>query len=528
MTSGGSPDPGAVAAGSARPDAGQGVSPPPAGRARTLLRGTSWQLAAQLAPLVVNLALTPFVILKLGAVAYGLFLITSTLTQFIAQFDGGIGRSATRYFALYAGQDDRVATTRLLCSLLVCIVAITSVTLSLAFAAAAPLVDFFHAPPELYDDTTLLLRVMIVLLGVSLSRGLFASVLNAHQRFGVSAATLLLGYAVYAIGIVWTLNLGMGLRGLAYVFVAQQVVGTLLIIPSSLRHLSRAGVGFISRAELRAFWAMSLRVQASGLLGMVGWQGSMLIVGRLAPAQVSTFGPGSTFAQQLQQIPLNAMGPIQAMLGRAVGADGAEQTRPLMERLQRIWVLTMCGWVGVGAPAAYFGVNVWLPLPGVGAGIVAATMLASYLLALISSVLTTWAMLLHRPEYDMWASLITVTLMLGLSGLLVPSLGAYGVALAAVVGQGASLTYRLAMIPRLPVPVRSPLREVPWVATLVCAALSFASVGGMSALIDHHVLPRGGVGLLLCGLAAAPVLVLYLSVTVGLRRAVALLRGRAV
>ena len=38
--------------------------------ARTLLRGTSWSAAAQLIPLVVNLAMTPWVIHGLGAGSY--------------------------------------------------------------------------------------------------------------------------------------------------------------------------------------------------------------------------------------------------------------------------------------------------------------------------------------------------------------------------------------------------------------------------------------------------------------------------
>ncbi|MBW3084577.1 hypothetical protein KEM60_00765 [Austwickia sp. TVS 96-490-7B] len=497
---------------------------PPTHLGRVLLQGASWQLLAQLAPLIVNLALTPFVISHLGLVAYGLFLVTSTLTQFLAQFDGGISRSASRYFAVFAGQGDKVATTRLVVTLMCCVAVFTTFVMGLAFIFADQLVAFFHAPPDLAEDTVFLLRVLTVIVGLALARSLFFSVLNAYQKYALTCGTMLLGYVIYAVGMWSTLTHGMGLRGVAYVFIVQQVFATVTLVPAAMPMLSADGLGFVSRRELAEFFSFAWKVQVSGLLNLVGLEAVTLIVARVAPADVPVFGPGSTFAQQLRVIPLNAISPIQSVTGRAIGRDGADATVPMFSRVQRIWVVLICGWVAVGAPAAYFGVNVWLPLPGHTAGLVTATLLLAHLFKLLPELQNQWAMLMHCPEFEMRAGLITTVLVLSGSLLLAPHYGAMGVAWATVVAQFAAFCYRMSVNRKLPVQVPSPLCSIPWVASVVSAVGSFLAVGAMSWLIGQHYLPRGGLGIVLCGLAAAPVLLIYLSVTVGLRQALSVIR----
>ncbi|MFK5690601.1 lipopolysaccharide biosynthesis protein [Ornithinimicrobium sp. LYQ92] len=490
------------------------VTPQPSLAGR-LIRGSSWRILAQIMPLFVNLALTPFVITTLGRTGYGLWLVTSTVTQLIATFDGGIGRSAQYYFALHAGTDDRRSITRLLVTLSVAAIAVSGLFLVPAFILAADIARFFQAPPELLDDTTFLLRVLLVLVAAGLLRNLFAAALHAYERFAISSVSSLLSYAVYAAGMLWVLSAGMGLRGVAYAFIAQQVVATLTIVPPSLRHLSWRGVGFVSWARLLEVGKVSWRVQVSGLLTIASMQGVLLIVGRLRPGQVPDFGPGNTFAQQLRLIPMNGVAPIQAMLGRSVGSIGPAAAAPEMTHVQRIWVRAVTGWVVVGAPAAYVGVNVWLPLEGELAGQVAAIMLVAQWLALLPQVLLQWLLLLGRAQYEMWSSALTVLLLAVVSLILVPQVGAIGAAVGAVVGQFGGLMLLLWISRRLEVPVPSAWSAVPWWQAVVAGSCSAAAVWVMQMLIQDGPLPSGGLGLLLCGAAAGPALLLFVVLTWG-------------
>lgn len=508
------------------PELDPAAPPAPRSRASRLIRGSSWRVLAQLAPLFVNLALTPYVITTLGRVGYGLWLVASTLTQFIAHFDGGIGRSAQHYFAVLVGRDDPVGVTRLLTTLSLIVVCLGGVLLVPTSLFAPAIASFFSAPPEYADDTVFLLRVLLVLVGVGLLRNLFAAALHAHERFGLTSVSTLVSYVAYAAGMFLVLENGLGLRGVAYAFIAQHVVATFFIIPPALTHLTRRGVGLVPRAQLVDFARVSWRVQVSGIFSIASLQGVILVVGRLRPAQVPDFGPGATFAQQLKLIPMNGVAPIQAMLGRSVGVRGAVDAAAEFTQIQRMWVAAVSGWTVVGAPAAYIGVNVWLPLEGHLAGQVAAIMLVAHLLALLPQVLLQWLLLVERPQHEMWSSGLTVLVLVGLSLVLVPLVGALGAAIAAAVGQAVGLVLLLRAARGLEVRVPSPWSCVPWWQMLIAGALSAVSVWAISLPIDSAQLPAGGLGLLLCGAAAAPAMLLYTVLVWGPRKVGQAIRGR--
>ena len=79
---------------------------------RGVARGFSWGTAGQLIGVAGNLVLTPFIIHGLGVERYGIFVLVVTLTGMLTSFDGGVMGAAARYFAVYAGTDDRRSTTQ--------------------------------------------------------------------------------------------------------------------------------------------------------------------------------------------------------------------------------------------------------------------------------------------------------------------------------------------------------------------------------------------------------------------------------
>lgn len=498
----------------------------PDGRIKRLVGGAGWQTLAQVAPLFVNLLLTPFVITHLGRELYALWIVTSTFVQFMAQFDGGIGRSALRYFTLLAAEQDRRGMASHLVTLLIGIIGVTAITL-LPFYFLAPVVaDFFHAPAEQLGPVQCLLQVLVFMVGLSLARNLFASVLLAHHRFAYNAINLLIGYAVYAVGMWYVVGQGLGLVGIAYVYIAQQVAATLLIVPASLRHLDFRGLRLLRRSQIRDFVRFAVKLQASGILSMLSAQGVTLIVARLAPGQVADFTPGATFAQQLRTLPMNALVPAQSTLGHALVAEPGRAPE-VFRRIQRLWVVLVCGWVAVGAPATYVGVNVWLPLGGDLAGRIAATLLVGHLLALLPLVLTSWAMLQGFPEVEMWGNVVTVAVTLACAFVLVGPLGAWGVALGVPLAQACGLATMLVLVRRrLEVTPHSPLTCIPVVATLAAALAASLAAWGMHTLVELGHVPRGALGLVACGLPAGVVLVAYFGATLGLRRSLGLIRQR--
>lgn len=478
--------------------------------ARTLLKGTSWSTLAQVIPLIVNLAMTPWVIHGLGAGRYSVFLLVTTLVAMLGALDGGIGQSALRFFTIYAGRDDRVATTRLLFSVSVIIAVGAVLVTAVVLGGAEAILTFFRLQESLRHEAFVLLAVLVPVTGVLLLRNLYSSVIYARQRFGTMSLALLAGYAVYMGGVVVTVVQGWGLYGVAGALAAQGVVVGSVSVPVGLGYLDRRGMRFMGRAESAEFFGYAWRVQVSGLLAFLGYQKDQLVAGRLLSAQHSgPFGQGTSFATQVAWLPQNAVGPIQAMIGQRVGAAGkggdvASAVRAA-EAVQRLWVKAVTGWCLVGAPAAYFGVRAWLPDSFALAGTVAAMLLLGNLFWLIARVLLLWGLALGNSGLEMRGNIVALSSNVLLSVLLYAPFGMLGIVAATALAKVAQMAFVSWDARRsLSIRLRWFGRDVPWAWGLLAAGVCTA----LQVLAAPYY-PRGALGLVAAAAVAAPAALAY-------------------
>ncbi|GAB47017.1 putative polysaccharide biosynthesis protein [Mobilicoccus pelagius NBRC 104925] len=509
------------------------AAPPPVppaggarGSARTLVSGTSWSAASQFVPLVINLGMTPYIIRGLGDARYGIFLLITTITMLLSQFDGGIGQAAMRFFTIYAGRDDRTATTRLLFSVSAVIAAFGVFITTAVVLFSERILQFFHLAPEYVPEARFLLVTLTAVVAVLLLRNLYNAVVSARNRFQVLSAAIIAGHVVYALGLWATIENGWGLYGVAGTMILQQVVGTLISVPVGVRFLTQQGLGFVTRAEAGEFFAYAWRIQIGGIAAILASQKDQLVAARIISAQQSgPFGQGTNFANQLRLVPLNALAPIQALVGAEVGAVGATGARPKIERLQRVWVVLVTGWCAVGVPSTYWGVKAWLP-PGYAiAGDIASILLAGHFFGLVCIVDRTWALSLGHASIAMRQSVVSLLANVVASVALWFPFGLLGVVAGTAIGTMAGTLFMSWDVSRVvEVRIRWFLRQVPlWQA---------AAAAGLTLVLELLVAPwapHGPLGLLTCGLLAGPGFVLLVMTTLGVRGAkdaLALVRRR--
>ncbi|MBO3142994.1 oligosaccharide flippase family protein [Dermatophilus congolensis] len=478
-----------------------------AGTAKTLMKGMSWQTSCQLIPLIVNLAMTPWIIHGLGPARYSIFMLVTSFTTLLSQFDGGIGPSAMRYFTIYAGRDDRESTTRLLLSV-AAIVFTGGLIISLTvFLTTESILQFFRVDPLFLPEASFLLRTLTMIIAFILVRNLLNAVINARQLFRYTSMAILAGYGVYIVGITASIMCGWGLYGLAWTMVMQQVVGSIITVPAAVRYLRRATPWHMNRADLGEFFRYSWKVQITGLTGLLTSQKDQLVAGRLLSAQQSgPIGQGTNFAQQLRQMPLNATYPMQALTGTEVARVGSADAVAKIEKLQRIWVRAIVGWCVIGAIAALFAVRAWLPDSFTLAAPVAAAFIFGSVFQLIRHVANLWCLTLGHSEIEMHAGVASFIVNVVLSVVLYFPFGVGGVVAATVLAQLASvLFFSWQYHSRVPVRPRLYTHEVPFVGLV-------AGVGVAVAVewLVHPFLPRGALGLLSGALLAAPGMLVYL------------------
>ena len=479
---------------------------------RTMVRGGSWNALAQLSPVVVNIALTPYVIGEVGLRRFGLYMLLLTIADFLATFDGGIYRSAMRFFALYAGDGDRAATTRLICGLTAVIAAVGVVLFTVLFFSAEILLALFRVPDDLRAEGAFVLKTLAVMVAFGLLRGVFAAVLNAHQRFAYTSVVTVFHYGIYAVGVIISLTGDHGLRGIALTLVVQTVVSTILLAVPAAALGSLAHVGLPSPQERRTFLRFASRAQVVGLADLVNLQSQPLVIGGfLDVARVGLYSSGANFAGQLRRLPMNAINPAGAILASTFSERGADATREEFARLQTLWVQGVTGWIAVAAGSAWFGVTAWLGDGFRLAGVVAVVLLLGALARLWTGMVAVYCQSIGHPEIEARSGVLTLVLNLVLSLALVMPFGVVGVVSAASVSQLLGSAYLMHLVrTRLGADVPSFLKDVPVWASTATVATTVAL-----ELLVRGWLPQGPLGLLLAGLAAAPALLVYLLVLLG-------------
>jgi O-antigen/teichoic acid export membrane protein len=493
------------------------------GGTAALGRGVSWTLVGQVSPMIVTVFLTPYILHGLGVARYGLFVFTSSLVAFLGTFDGGVKGTAQRYFSIYAGQKDVARATRLLSSLFLVVAVFGAVIATIGWFLAVPVASVINIPAHLRGEFEFLLRTLGILIAFSFFHSLFAGTLQAHGRFGLLTKAGLACNLLWAVGLILTVHFQWGLRGVAYVFVLQQVLLVLTVVPSSLRYVRRSEVGLISRPEIREFVAFSSRVQVSALSNLINQEFDTLVIGATLPIRsVSFYNAGANFAENISSIPFVALGPVQTALAGTFGQHGLDAAMVRFQRIQTVWIKALSGWIATAVAASYFAVVAWLGRDFDVAGVIAIVALMTWATTLSSAVIRVLCTVVGKPGPESRYGVLSVTINVVLT---IPFvlLGPIGVASATLLGQLVGTAYFLRTVRRRVSPaVQNPLMAVPFVGVVVSVVTVV-----LLELAMRPIVPHGGFGLIVCALPALPGLVVFTFVTVGPRASLRLVRAGA-
>lgn len=480
------------------------------GFTRRVLSGTAWGLFTQLAPFAVNIVLTPYVLSGLGVARFGVMLLIFSMMAMLSVSDG-VGQAAQRDFAFMRGAGDNDGVLRLMVSVAALMALLCAVVLALPMVFAPQVVGFFHVSPVLNEEAVFLLRAMLGVLVLLVSRAPLQSYLLAGHRYAAVSLTGTSTHVIYAIGMIATVRSGLGLRGVALTMLAQQaaywfVYGALLARELGTRHFRAVPWPLLS-----GFAGRAAKVQLTAAITLLGIQKDQLVLGRLIGAERATpYNQGIQFSQQLRWIPMNALSPLLSFMGGDVGGAGDRVAVLRAERMQRVWVKLLGLWFAVGVPTAYVGIGKWLvQLPQ--AGPVAAALMVGHLAFLLPAVKRIWALSVGRPEIDVWSGAIGLALNACLTVILVVTVGPLGT-LAATVSAGIAqaLLFDRRTSRVLTVTPGSCLRGLPVVAMAISATTTGAILWAFEA-----VLPTGPLGLIGCAVLGGPVALVYWQIVLG-------------
>jgi O-antigen/teichoic acid export membrane protein len=489
------------------------VSTPPS-RGRRVAQNVLFNLVSQLWLTLLVIVSVPIVLHGVGAPAYGVFVLASLVLGYTALLDLGVTPAVIRSIAVHHSLGNLARLQAIISTALTVLTLLALVGGGLLALITPVVIDsVLHVPQPLKSDARFVLYVAAAGFACNMVLLLFVAVAQGLQRLDLFASrTLALGTAT-AIAQIVTVKLGGGLRGLAVVTIAINVI-SLVVFTLVARRLMpgirfRPGFDRSAFSELLSFGAMKFVNQAAV---QVIFHVDRLIVAAFLPiAAVSYYAVPVSISQKfiLVQQAVN-----QAFFPAASELHALEDT----ERLKRLYVSAVK--LGVTALLPFMilpSVLAWPLLAAwIGPGFASASapilavLAIAYGIVAVSSVAGFAADATGHPDWNAAFTVGSAILNLTLALVLVPRIGAIGAAYALLVnGVALLLTINYAVQRWLiKLSVATALRQI--VARPLIAG---AGLLAFALLIAPHV--RGApaaIGAVLAGFAIYGGLVLLVGV----------------
>jgi O-antigen/teichoic acid export membrane protein len=190
----------------------------------TVARNVATRYAVITANLVIGLLLLPFNLAHLGPAAYGLWLMTASVTAYFSVLDLGYGAALVRYVARYRAQGDARGINETASTLFVAYGIVGIVAYLAAWLVAMNMGRFFAIDAEQAAIGGAVLRIVALQFALSLPFHAYGAVINGFQRYDVNNMVAFVAAILVALVNVAVLTAGYGLIALVTATTAVRLV----------------------------------------------------------------------------------------------------------------------------------------------------------------------------------------------------------------------------------------------------------------------------------------------------------------
>ncbi len=305
--------------------------------------------------------LSPFIVHRLGNVAYGVWTLINSMIAYMGLLDLGMRGAVTRFVSRYHSQGEHLESSRAVSAAFWLRAGIGLVVVSLALILPSVAIAVFHISPEMQMATRWTIGVAGMSFAVTLAFGVFGGVLSALQRFDLLSGVGMLQTLLRATGAVWLLKSGHGIVSLAVWELIVVVIANIALTTLSLRVYRELQILYRppESAILRQLWGFSSYLLLVNICGQIVYYTDNVVVGAFVSAGAVTFftiaGGLIEYARQV----VAALGGILFSLASSLEAQG-QQTE-----LRRLLIQGTRATVLVGLPiqaALFFGGHTFIAL----------------------------------------------------------------------------------------------------------------------------------------------------------------------
>jgi O-antigen/teichoic acid export membrane protein len=257
------------------------------------------------ATLAVGFFLAPFVVHKLGNLAYGVWILAVSALNYMNLLDLGMRSSVLRYVSKGHTTEDHCGASEVLSAALWVRLQIGFIVILLCGIFSAVFPKLFRVPPALARDAQEAILIVGVTMAVTMSIGLLGAVLSALNRYDLQTLVTLTQLTIRVVGVVLVLRAGKGIVAIAACELLAAVVANGLLIYVARRIYPELTIRLATprREVLRKIWSYSFYAFLLTVAGQLGYETDNLVVGAFVSASAVTFySIGNSLCRYTQQI----------------------------------------------------------------------------------------------------------------------------------------------------------------------------------------------------------------------------------
>jgi O-antigen/teichoic acid export membrane protein len=478
----------------------------------TVARNVSTRYLVIGADVVIGLVMLPFNVAHLGQSAYGLWMLTASITNYFSILDLGYGGVLVRFVAQYRAWRDAAAINQIISTLFFLFAGVGLLTYGVAAVIAFNLDHLFKLAPEQVATG----RAVLLIIGLHVAMGfpfsVFGGVINGFQRYDANNMVALASSVTVALVNVAVLTAGYGLVELV---AATTTVRLLTFLAYRLNAYAifpalRVRPGLFRRARLREVSAFSVYNLMIDWANKLNYSMDVVVIGALlGSAAVALWAAAARIIWATQRF-TNQLNSV--LFPMVVDSDAAGRPDRLREIFLQGTRFSLAMVVLVGTLLVTLAsplIHGWIG-PRFAPSAAILQVLAIAVVCRVGNATAT-TVLKGAGQHRMLGlvSLATGVANLGLSIVLVRRYGLIGAALGTLVP--VSLTAALVLFPaacrRVGVPIRVAIRQaiLPalWPAVLVAVALSTTREWLPASLLAVGVQGLTGAALYLAGFSVA-------------------------
>lgn len=260
-------------------------------RLRHIARNVLFNWLGTLAMMATGFFLSPFVLHRLGNVAYGVWVLVISVVGYLGLLDLGMQNSIIRFVSLgYAKGDHELASGAASAALWVRL-QISALALLLSAILAAVFPHVFKVPADLARSAQEAVLLVGMTTAVTMSMGVVGGVISGLNRYDIQNYISFLQTGIRVTGIVWSLRSGYGIVAIALWELIASLVSRVVQIWIAHRLYPELQFRFKKpqRDMLRKIWSYSSYTFMVTIAVQLVYQSDNVVVGAFVSAAAVAF-----------------------------------------------------------------------------------------------------------------------------------------------------------------------------------------------------------------------------------------------